>query len=124
MNSRHFFGNPVYCSEADVLWRIFKLTDTGDILDIKSERFQQNNLNLHVASMSPTKVSKNAKIRNRYNQVPHLNQDTNGKVTNSHLDTTNDSQEVSPFPAGDHKAQINRHAQRHNKHMAGKQVLV
>ena len=30
-----------------------------------------------------TKVSKVAKIRNRYNQVPHLTQDTNGKVTNS-----------------------------------------
>ena len=28
-------------------------------------------------------VSKGAKIRNRYNQVPHLTQDTNGKVTNS-----------------------------------------
>ena len=37
------------------------------------------------------KVSKGAKIRNRYNQVPHL--------TNSQLDTTNESQEVSPFPA-------------------------
>ena len=29
------------------------------------------------------KVSSGAKIRNRYNQVPHLTQDTNGKVTNS-----------------------------------------
>ena len=29
------------------------------------------------------KVSKVAKIRNRYNQVPHLTKDTNGKVTNS-----------------------------------------
>ena len=29
------------------------------------------------------KVSKSAKIRNPYNQVPHLTQDTNGKVTNS-----------------------------------------
>ena len=29
------------------------------------------------------KVSKGAKISNRYNQVPHLTQDTNGKVTNS-----------------------------------------
>ena len=29
------------------------------------------------------KVSKGAKIRNRYNKVPHLTQDTNGKVTNS-----------------------------------------
>ena len=52
------------------------------------------------------KVRKGAKIRNRYNQVPHLTQDTNGKVTNSQLDTTNESQEVSPFPAGDHKAHI------------------
>ena len=29
------------------------------------------------------KVSKGAKIRNRHNHVPHLTQDTNGKVTNS-----------------------------------------
>ena len=62
------------------------------------------------------KVSKGAKIRNRYNQVPHLTKDTNGKVTNSQLDTTNKSQEVSPFPAGDHKAHKNRRAQRHSKH--------
>ena len=62
------------------------------------------------------KVSKGAKIRNQYNQVPHLTKDTNGRVTNSHLDTTNESQEVSPFPAGDHKAHINRHTQRHTKH--------
>ena len=62
------------------------------------------------------KVSKGAKIRNRYNQVPHLTQDTNGKVTNSQIDTPNESQEVSPFPAGDHKAHINRSAQRHSKH--------
>ena len=48
-----------------------------------------------------------AKIWNQYNQVPHMTQDTNGKVTNSQLDTTNESQEVSPFPAGDDKAHIN-----------------
>ena len=29
------------------------------------------------------KVSNGAKIRNRYNQVPHLTQNTNGKLTNS-----------------------------------------
>ena len=46
-------------------------------------------------------VSKGTKIRNRYNEVLHLTQDTNGKVTNSQLDTTKESQEVSPFPAGD-----------------------
>ena len=62
------------------------------------------------------KVRKRAKIRNRYNQVPHLTQDTNGKVLNSQLDITKESQEVSPFPADDHKATINRHAQKHNKH--------
>ena len=59
------------------------------------------------------KVSKSAKIRNRYNQVPHLTQDTNGKVTNK-------AKEVSPFPAGDHKAHINRRAQRHSKHKTEK----
>ena len=31
------------------------------------------------------------------NQAPHLTQDTNGKVTTSQLDITNESQEVSPF---------------------------
>ena len=62
------------------------------------------------------KVSKCAKIRSRYNQVPYPTQDANGKVTNSQLDTINESQEVSPFPAGDHKAHLNRRAQRHSKH--------
>ena len=57
----------------------------------------------NLKGLNPSKVSKGMKIRNRYNQVPHLTQDTNGKVTNSQLDTTNESQEASPFPAGDHK---------------------
>ena len=61
------------------------------------------------------KVRKRAKIRNRYNQAPHLTQDTNGKVTTSQLDITNESQEVSPFPAGDHKASTNRRAGKHTK---------
>ena len=47
------------------------------------------------------KVRKRAKIRNRCNQVPHLIQNTNGKVTNSPLDITNESQEVSPFAGGE-----------------------
>ena len=58
------------------------------------------------------KVNKGAKIRNRYNQVPHLTKDTNEKVTNSQLDTTNESQLVSLFPAGDHMAHINRRVQK------------
>ena len=54
------------------------------------------------------KVSKGEKIRNRYNQVPHLTQNTNGEVTNSQLDTTNEGKEVSSFPAGDHKADAHK----------------
>ena len=69
-------------------------------------------------------VRKRAKIRNRYNQVTHLAQNTNGKVTNSQLDTTNKSQEVSPFQVGDHKAQINRQTQRFNKHETWKNIKV
>ena len=61
------------------------------------------------------KVSKGATIRNRYNQVPHLIQETNGKVTTSQLDITNESLEVSPFPARDHKASINRRTRKQNK---------
>ena len=68
-------------------------------------------------------VSKGAKIRNRYNQVPYLTQDTNGKVTNSQHYITKERQEVSPFPAGDHKAQINRRAHMHNKHNRKKITL-
>ena len=65
-------------------------------------------------------VRKVAKVKNRYNQVPHLTQETNGKVTHSQLDISNDSQEVSPFPPGDHKAHINRRCkeqiQQHKTH--------
>ena len=73
--------------------------------------------------VKPAKAS-NIKLRvqnqESLHQVPHLTKDTNGKVTNSRLDSTNESQEVSPFPAGDHKAHINRHAQRQSKHKTEK----
>ena len=72
------------------------------------------------ALWSLSEVSKGAKIRNRYNQVPHMTQDTNGKVTNLQLDTTNESQEASPFPAGDHKAHINRRSPMQSKHKTEK----
>ena len=48
-------------------------------------------------------LRKNAKIRNQYNQVPHLTQDTERK---HHLQ---ESQEVGPFTTCDHKAARNRH---------------
>ena len=68
-----------------------------------------------IFAKSVKKVRKRAKIRNRDNQAPHLTQNTNGKMTTSKLDITNESQEVSPFPAVDHKASINRRTRNHNK---------
>ena len=41
---------------------------------------------------SMMKVRKVAKIRNQYNQVPHLTQDTTWKVTKTQLSITNKSQ--------------------------------
>ena len=78
--------------------------------------FLSKNMYATMLWMSFHKVRKRAKIRNRYNQAPHLTQDTNGKVTTSQLDITSESQEVSRFPAGDHKASINRRARKHNKY--------
>ena len=54
------------------------------------------------------KVRKKAKIIYRYDQVPHLTRDTiweSDKNTKRH---TQENQDVSPFPAGDHKAARNR----------------
>ena len=64
------------------------------------------------------KVSMGAKIRNRYNQAPHLTQDTNGTAITSQLDITKENQEVSPFQAGYHKALINNMGK---GHIMGKQ---
>ena len=74
--------------------------------------------------MSAVELSNGAKIMNRYNQVPHLTQDTYGKVTNSQLDITNESQEVGPCPAGDHKVHIDRRAQRHSIHKKEKKTYI
>ena len=51
---------------------------------------------------------------------PHLTQDTNWKVTTSQLDITKESQEVSLFQEGDHKASINRRARKHNRYKTEK----
>ena len=52
-------------------------------------------------------VIKGEKIRSRYNQVPHPTQDTNGKFTNSQLDTINESQEVLITTDGIYSATVN-----------------
>ena len=52
---------------------------------------------------------KKAKIRNRYNQIPHLNRNTIwGSDKNTRKHHTQEGQEVIPFPAGYHKAVTNR----------------
>ena len=70
------------------------------------------------------KYNTKEKIKNQYNQVPHLTQDTNGKVTNLQFDTTYESQEVSPFAPGDRKAHINSRVQRHSKHKTEKKIKI
>ena len=54
------------------------------------------------------KVRKTATIRKRYNQVPHLTHNTTWESNKNTINITNKSQETSPFPAGDHKAAMNR----------------
>ena len=66
------------------------------------------------------KVSKKANIKNRYNPVPHLTQDTTWQSDKNtrklHIQA---SQEVSLFLAGDHRAAVNRQESmtntKHNK---------
>ena len=83
-------------------WHIFsfKFISRPAYLLTKRRKFQGKPFIFWSLQSHFVKVSKGAKIRNRYNQVTHLTQDTNVKVTNSQLDTTNEIQEVSPFPAG------------------------
>ena len=54
------------------------------------------------------KLRKKAKIRNQYNQAPHLNQNTTWESDKNTIKyRIQESQEVSPFLAGDHKAAMN-----------------
>ena len=54
------------------------------------------------------KVRKTVRIRNLNNQVAHVFQDTKWVGNKITINVTNKSQEVSPFPSGDHKAAMNR----------------
>ena len=66
---------------------------------------------------STIEVSQGAKVRNRYNQVPHLTQDTNlesDKLTVRHHKRKHhkqESQEVSPFHVGYQKKIVNEYDQ-------------
>ena len=63
---------------------------------------------LEFISLRPSKVRKTTRIRNQYNQVPHLSQDTKLESNKITINIINKSLEVSPFPSGDHKAAMNR----------------
>ena len=65
---------------------LFKLRQNGidgKLFEWLNSYLSQSNQVCFKSCYSGLKVSKGAKISNRYNQVPHLSQDTNGKVTNS-----------------------------------------
>ena len=74
-------------------------------INIKIQLFEEKSqicreiIELRLFNLYYTPVMKAKKIRNRYNQVPHLTQDTNGKVTNLQLDTTNKESRGQPFPS-------------------------
>ena len=51
-------------------------------------------------------VRTKAKIKNRHNQAPHLTRDTTWESDKNTI--KHHIQEVSPFPAGDHNATMNR----------------
>ena len=94
----------------------------NDLFDCRPQFLQISDIKLskgHKSQLkrdkSEVKIRKRAKIRNRYNQAPNLTKDAKKEVTTSQLDITNESQEVSPFPAGARKASINRRAQKHYK---------
>ena len=67
--------------------------------------------------------SKGAKIRNRYNQVPHLTQDTNGhQLESEKLTIRHHKREPRGQPIPSRRPQINRYAHRHNKHKTEKNM--
>ena len=87
-----------FCYERDFM---MSLSDDkqADIIDAfnTTSRYLDDILNINnvyfdtmVSQIYPSELQ----LNNEYNQVPHLTQDTNEKVTNSQLDTTNESQEV------------------------------
>ena len=100
-------------SQVDAFYYVCRLSRLCGV----SNWYCLNNINKQSFKLTSNiiKVRKRANIRNRYNQPPHLTQGTNGNVTSSQLDITNESQEVSPFPAGDHKASINRRTRKYSK---------
>ena len=68
---------------ADAISRCRNLKDCSCLNIDTDESLKCGPCNKCLKRAEQMEVSNGAKIRNRYNQVPHLTQDTNGKVTNS-----------------------------------------
>ena len=71
-------------------------------------RFSTGNCTKMVNRTFSFKSKKESKDKESIQSSTTPDQDTNEKVTTSQLDITNESQEVSPFPAGGHKASTNK----------------
>ena len=54
------------------------------------------------------KVRKKTRIRNRYDQTPHITQDTTWESDKNAIHHIQESKEVSPFTEGNYKAAMNR----------------
>ena len=65
-----------------------------------------------------------AKIRKRYNQVQHLTQDTTWESNKIRINIINKSKDVNPFPAGDHKAAMNRRESMRNTKNKNKTQMI
>ena len=72
-----------------------------------SSRYLQSKWMLVFSHASMVKVRKVAKVRNRYNQVPHLTQDTTWESDKNTIKYHKQEPRGQPFPAGDHKAAMN-----------------
>ena len=72
----------LFCYERDFMMSLYddKQADVIDAFNTTS-RYLDDIWNINTVYFD--NISKGAKIRNRYNEVPYLTQDTNGKVTNS-----------------------------------------
>ena len=70
------------------------------------------------------KVSKKKRCKDQESIQPSTTPDPGYQWESDKLTVRHRKREpqVSPFPAGDHKAQINRRTQRHNKHKTEKNI--
>ena len=71
----------------------------GSFIDLKKDYkiYLQSVMSNYQSTVNPlitSNVRKRANIRNRYSQAPHLTKDTNGNVTTSQLNITNESQVI------------------------------